>query len=305
MNGFMKYIKGLLEETEELVPEPTGLKPKMERLDDIQVVIFDVYGTLLISSSGDVEEEQLSEQHLLHALEEGHFVVTDKKAFFENGQARKMLTQYKELINEFQIKKKKEKNINYPEINIVAIWDLLLKQAAENNIIEFTKNSDVKKMIFVFEMHSNKVYPMPGMNHVLGEMIKENKILGIISNAQFYTPIIMNYFINKKIELNDLHPFDKRLTLFSYQESLAKPEFILFDKLLSVLRNNYQLKASQTLFVGNDMHKDIYPAHKAGMKTALFAGDKRSLRLRQDKPETKNLEPDLIITELSQLLNVI
>ncbi len=305
MNDFMKYIKGLLDQTEELMPEPTGIKPKMERLNDIQVVIFDVYGTLLISSSGDVEEEQLSEHHLLHALEEGHFVIQNKKEFLEGGQAKQMLTRYRELINEYQIKKKKEKNINYPEINIVAIWDVLLKQAAEQNTIKYTEDSDIKQMIFVFEMHSNKVYPMPGMNHVLGEMINKNKILGIISNAQFYTPIIMNYFINKKIELNNLHPFDKRLTLFSYQESLAKPEFILFDKLLSILRNNYQLKAGQTLFVGNDMHKDIYPAHKAGMKTALFAGDKRSLRLRQDKPETKNLEPDLIITELNQLLNVI
>ncbi len=39
-----------------------------------------------------------------------------------------------------------------------------------------------------------------------------------------------------------------------------------------------------------------------GLKTALFAGDQRSLRLREHDPRCSTLEPDLIITKLSQLL---
>jgi len=37
------------------------------------------------------------------------------------------------------------------------------------------------------------------------------------------------------------------------------------------------------------------------MKTALFAGDSRSLKWRKDDARTKDLTPDLIITELRQL----
>ena len=59
------------------------------------------------------------------------------------------------------------------------------------------------------------------------------------------------------------------------------------------------------MFIGNDMLKDIYAAKKAGFKTALFAGDQRSLRLRENKAEVKNVYPDIIITDLRQLKDLI
>jgi hypothetical protein len=36
--------------------------------------------------------------------------------------------------------------------------------------------------------------------------------------------------------------------------------------------------------------------------TALFAGDRRSLRLRKDDPSCRLLTPDLVITDLGQLI---
>jgi putative hydrolase of the HAD superfamily len=59
------------------------------------------------------------------------------------------------------------------------------------------------------------------------------------------------------------------------------------------------------LFVGNDRLKDIYPAHRVGMKTCLFAGDQRSLRLREDDERVQGLEPDFIIDDLQQLLDIV
>ena len=53
------------------------------------------------------------------------------------------------------------------------------------------------------------------------------------------------------------------------------------------------------------MLKDIYPAKIAGMKTALFAGDKRSLKLREDHPEIHDVEPDYIINNLYQINRMI
>ena len=53
------------------------------------------------------------------------------------------------------------------------------------------------------------------------------------------------------------------------------------------------------------MYKDIYPAQQVGFKTALFAGDMRSLRLREDKAEVQGLHPDYIITHLEQMNKII
>ena len=49
------------------------------------------------------------------------------------------------------------------------------------------------------------------------------------------------------------------------------------------------------------MLKDIWPATQLGFKTALFAGDARSLRLREDDERCRGLKPDLVIDRLSQL----
>ena len=57
--------------------------------------------------------------------------------------------------------------------------------------------------------------------------------------------------------------------------------------------------------MGNDMLNDILPARSVGFRTALFAGDKRSLRLRRDDPRCNNLKPDMILTDLIQLVGLL
>jgi putative hydrolase of the HAD superfamily len=61
------------------------------------------------------------------------------------------------------------------------------------------------------------------------------------------------------------------------------------------------VEPSAVLYVGNDMLKDIHPARSVGFRTALFAGDRRSLRLRQEDSRCRKLSPDLIVTDLGQL----
>jgi putative hydrolase of the HAD superfamily len=50
------------------------------------------------------------------------------------------------------------------------------------------------------------------------------------------------------------------------------------------------------------MRNDIRPAKAAGFQTALFAGDRRSLRKRPDDACCRHLLPDMIVTDLRQLI---
>ena len=43
------------------------------------------------------------------------------------------------------------------------------------------------------------------------------------------------------------------------------------------------------------------PADAVGFQTALFAGDRRSLRLRTEDRRCLDLRPDLVLTDLGQL----
>ena len=40
-----------------------------------------------------------------------------------------------------------------------------------------------------------------------------------------------------------------------------------------------------------------------GMRTALFAGDARSLRMRETDPRVNGVDPDIVLTDLDQLID--
>ena len=73
----------------------------------------------------------------------------------------------------------------------------------------------------------------------------------------------------------------------------------MFEKLKEQLYNNYGILGKETLYVGNDMLNDIKTASLSGFRTVLFAGDRRSLRLRKDI--CQDIVPDTVITCLDQL----
>lgn len=185
----------------------------------------------------------------------------------------------------------KQKGIEYPEVNILGIWKEVFAS------IRLPFQFDLQRFAIEFELTINPVYPMPGMKNCLEECRKRNLVLGIISNAQFYTPLLFNWFLGAPPEMLGFH---SSLVIYSYQRGIAKPSLELFETASNRVAE-LGLENHQVLYVGNDMLKDILPAKKVGFKTALFAGDKRSLRLREDNPECRSLQPDLILTHLTQL----
>jgi putative hydrolase of the HAD superfamily len=301
---YLPYIKTFLGESVSLKPIPTLLKPYIRKDAGIKAFVFDVYGTLLISASGDIDESVLSTDNLMQA-----FSASDIK-FAENGETsgellKQILYEFRQSIKEFHEQKRTEDR-PYPEIDISMIWENIIKSHQNLNQLIIEDPLCIRCFVFVFEVLSNRIYPMPGMKDLLNRLASLNYPLGIISNAQFYTPVIMNYFLHDSVSENEeVAPFDPDLTVFSYKYMRSKPDLFLFQLLKDQCQKKYGLFADEILFIGNDMFRDIYPAFLAGFKTALFAGDTKSLRLRQDKPELKKIVPDFIITDLMQLLTIL
>lgn len=114
----------------------------------------------------------------------------------------------------------------------------------------------------------------------------------------FFTPLLMEYFLESSLEENGFPPQN---CFYSYQQRVAKPGEDLYRRAVETL-DGVGIEACDTLYVGNDMLNDILPASKVGMKTALFAGDQRSLRLRKDDPRMSALQPDVTLTRLLDIL---
>ncbi len=185
----------------------------------------------------------------------------------------------------------------YPEVDILEIWGRLLTKLG----LAPMDDNTLAQTAIKFECAVNPVWPMPGLESVLESLHKRGFPLGIVSNAQFYTPIMLENFTGTSLGALG---FQEDLSVWSYKERLGKPSVELFEKLNRSLSAK-GIDPDQTLYVGNDMLNDIWTASQAGLKTALFAGDKRSLRLRESDERCQGLEPDVIITELNQLIHIL
>lgn len=278
---------------------PTDAIANYKKDHQIKAIVFDIYGTLIISASGDIMQSSYNASMFEKALILSGFnilVPTEELMQIHTIFKKEVSTGKQTAINN---------GIPYPELNIVNIWNKTLIKAENEKLIEKTNEADIKLFTFIFELNSNQVWPMPQMKELVDGLKAKNYPLGIVSNAQFYTPVIMNYFLHNKIQGDEfLDGFEKDISIFSYKMLKGKPDTAVYEALVEPLKKR-NLVPQEVLFVGNDMLKDIYAASKVGFKTCFYAGDKRAYRLREDHPEASKIKPDFIITELKQLFEIV
>jgi putative hydrolase of the HAD superfamily len=264
-----------------LSPLPTHLVNGGSLRRPIQTLLCDIYGTLLVSGSGDI----------------GH---SAPQAYRDSG-VRRFLRKYNvdlspvELLTRLTSAVKahhaeaQSNGIDFPEVRIERIWQTILSLQDVETARQFAAE---------YELITNPVWPMPHLVELLDACRRSGIRLGIISNAQFYTPMLFEWLLGN--DLNTLG-FDPDLVIFSYEQGRAKPSDKLFDLACRRLLAK-GVTPGRTAFIGNDMRNDIAPATRKGFQTILFAGDARSLRLRENEIGTST-QPDRVITDLAQLID--
>lgn len=98
--------------------------------------------------------------------------------------------------------------------------------------------------------------------------------------------------------------FDPDLCAWSCRRREANPSTAMFRAVAGVLADRPGVQANEILYLGNDVRNDIRPAAAVGMMTALFAGDARSMRLRQDDAACQEVRPDAVILDLADLVRL-
>jgi putative hydrolase of the HAD superfamily len=283
--------------TEPLYPKPTTLPPKLLPLAGIKAVLFDIYGTLFLSGSGDIGigNSEADERALRAALSQ---VGLHTEAMGSTIRGTEFIAR---AIHHAHAQRRAE-GIEYPEVDILAIWQRLLRQLPENVMTVDVTEDQLRVLALEYECRVNPVWPMPGLEQILSRLYEKRLVLGLVSNAQFYTPLLFEAFLDATPQVLG---FDALCCAFSYQILEAKPSTRLFRKALEGLELKYGITAQEVLYVGNDRLKDIWPAQRLGCRTALFAGDMRSLRLREDDERCNTVNPDVVIKDLRQLVSVL
>ena len=270
-----------------LVPRPTNLRPRLRVFENVRGVLFDVYGTMMISDSGDIGLESKIDRST---------AVDEVIELFE----LELSCDAKQLVKRFDStivaahQSANQNGIDYPEVNIATIWEQTIEQVLQSKLPEI--NFD--RFALEFEIRINKTWPMPELVSTIQSLKQHELPLGIVSNAQFFTPLLFPALVGKSLpELG----FDPNLSFFSFEHLQAKPGEHLYALAREKLASN-GLPAEDILYVGNDMLNDVAAAQRCGFLTALFAGDQRSLRLRENDDRVRGIHPDIVLTELSQIL---
>jgi putative hydrolase of the HAD superfamily len=281
-----------------LHPIPCAARNKT--LQGIKAVVFDLYGTLINYWLPGFEKQEVKQARLREA-----FAKTARRfAMVEALERINSANPYDETLQDFyhgliavHHDRKREQGISFPEIQIEEIWRAILLMLQRHGY-DYTglqlgsERETAQCMAFFYNFHALGRGLYPGVVSCLQQLKKRGIQLGIISNAQFYTPIDLTLFLYDQSEAqiqDHLDVFNTRLSFYSYEYGVAKPNPLLVQKLYDALYD-YSILPEQTLFVGNDLMLDIRFASEHRLATALFTGD-RDVTFFHDQRDT--VVPDI------------
>ena len=315
----------------ELAPIPTGVEPRTPRLGDTRAVLFDVYGTLVISASGDVGVRQVVRPQPEAQAEPGEEAPPQTDSDEQQGKSEdatdappehphaaaladalrsagvrgveeraaprgvELLAQH---IRAFHTVLR-GRGAAYPEVDIRTIWGDVLRELGEEGLVADDLDPPrIERLAVEYECRVNPCWPMPGATDLLSRIVERGLPMGIVSNAQFFTPLLVKALFGASVTALG---FREDLCAWSFTRLRAKPGEAMYRRVVNRLRAHDGIESEQVLYIGNDIRNDIRPAAALGCRTALFAGDQRSLRLREDDPECEGVEPDAVIRDLADV----
>jgi len=275
-----------------LKPDATDYQCQNTLKVPIRAVIFDVYGTLLISQTGDVgvTRPQDKGNHM-----GASFAALDIE--IEPGVGEHAAKVYRNAIRD-KHDLARTHGIEQPEVEIREVWKIICRSLRNLDLIDdFPTDDDVLRLAVEYECRSNPVWPMPNAVKTFESLNECGLRLGIISNAQFYTPLSIEALLGSTIEQLG---FEQEFCAWSYLAGEAKPGTTMHEQVGESLRRKGILP-HEALYVGNDMLNDVAAASEVGFQTVIFAGDKKSLRLREGDGRCSGVRPDASISSLAEL----
>jgi 3-hydroxyacyl-[acyl-carrier-protein] dehydratase len=128
---------------------------------------------------------------------------------------------------------------------------------------------------------------------------------GLLADGQCFTPAQIHKCLleqNPDFDVNVAFPISLRT--ISADLKAKKPGDTIFKTALASLAAR-KLAPGQVLVIGSSIDRDLSPAKKLGLRTALFAGDKNSLAATAEQLKDPATRPDVLLTDLAQLPEVL
>lgn len=289
--------------------EKPKAKPHLTRLPGLRAVLWNVYGTLVAIPGGELLFEHPVAFVMSAALEK---TIQEFKMWGsmsrKPGQPSEYLAQiYAQLLLENRAALPGEK---HPDLAAEKIWEAVLMRLLQKEYkfdvsLYGSLNELSRKIAYFFHASLQGTAAYPEAAKALKHVHAAGLAQGLLADGQCFTTVQLQRGLAAQdagLKLDTL--LDKGLLALSYEIRGKKPSERLFRHMLDKLQAR-GIEADEVLHVGSRLVQDIGPAKRLGMRTALFAGDKASLHASGDQLKDTAFRPDVLLTELDQIAEVV
>lgn len=288
--------------------DPPKAKPHLARLP-VKAVLWTVYGTLVNIPHGELVYEPppgpLGEFVFENALEK-----TIKEFKMWNSMSRKpgkpseyMGSLYKNAAATLRL-------TNGGEVPADKVWEDIVKKLQQK---EYTYDAGAyggleeycRKIAYFFHASLQGAGAYPGAADAVRLVAESGRGQGLLDNGQSFTFGQLRRCVRKDDPTFEPAMFVRSdLRLVSAELKARKPADAFYKAATAVLTAK-GIRPAEAVVVGSSLPRDIGPAKKHGFRTALFAGDKNSLVATGEQLKDPATRPDVMLTELTQVIEVL
>lgn len=290
-------------------PDPVKARPSLHPLP-VRAVFWTVYGTLVAIPGGELRYEH---EHAFVTDAAFDKVIKEFKMWQSMSRKPGAPAAYmKELFRKAltTIRMAGGGGEKFPEVQAERVWDDIVRKLQQK---EYTFDAGtygsvgdyVKKIAYFYHASIQGAGAYPGAADALRLAADRGAVQGLLADGQAFTGGQLRRCLKQQdpgFELDAVMPAAFRIV--SAERKAKKPSDTLF-KAAAQAALTKGIPPAEILHVGSSLARDIAPAKKHGFRTALFAGDKNSLVGTPAELKDPALRPDVLLTELPQIAEVL
>ena len=307
-----QYVERLGERTDLPWPtapkiDPPKAKPHLAQFP-VKAVLWTIYGTLVAVPQGELlfehPQDFVTEAALDKLIKE--FKMWNSMSRKPGAPAIHLKEAYsKALTNLKMVGSGGEK---HPEVAVERAWEEIIKKLRDYtfDVMSYgSLNEFAKKLAYFYQASIQGAGAYPGAAETIRAIASGGRPQGLLADGQCFTfGQLQRCLKQQDADLDAAAVFPINLRLISAERKSKKPSDTLFKAAAQILAAQ-GIRANDVLHVGSNLVRDIAPAKRHGFRTALFAGDKHSLAASPEQLKDPAFRPDVMLTELNQVLEVI
>lgn len=285
--------------------------PYLAPLSGIKAVTWNVYGTLLTIADGQLLLQHPQAIRMQIAMEK-----TIHEFNMWNAMTRRpgqpweyFLPKYNDAVEDAKLTANCAKG-DFPEVNSGQVWAKLLELLSRKDYqYDEERYGDwdeyAEKVAFFFQLCLQGCQAAPHALQVLTDVAAAGFQQGLLAEAQPYTLAQLLQCLERQGKVPPLPKlFAPGCLVLTFEQGVRKPSGSLY----ATCRERFaelEIEPGEILYVSSRLADDLAIAKQAGFRTALFAGDKLSLKASAAECKDPALKPDRLLTDLDQIPKIL